>query len=616
MNASSRRILRLGLTAGLSLGAIVGLVGCAEQMDDANATEAAAFESTNGLSLNGLSLNGWTQNGLSLNGLSLNGLSLNGLSLNGLSLNGLSLNGLSLNGLSLNGLSLNGLETAGGLSSTTGLMTTAGGREVIKYMVKCAYPTGASLTKQDQNGVSYQFDGAIGVAPELENGLCDVNCQERISGCMLAHVNNSGLHVGIWLVGPDNGIGWGYSPNYPYKEGAYFGNLFASNMPGSYCAGKDMGSGDAKGRMGSPFGNGGNILKAAYGEQYDLATAQNVPQYCVANNACTIMNEGYSQCADYSGSHGGPWMHPVTVWRNFESTQLYKICNKQTGKCLGVVGGSTAEGANIETRTFTSAAGQTWQILQVSPGIYKFVNKTSGRVLDINGSQVVQRAYTGATSQQSPLVYLSSAPGFANVNMASSPTTSFFHPDLGSGNDGTLVKTTTNNTADDAKWYFIAVSLSTFDPGITYRLTPQQATGKAIDVCSVNGVPGQTPGTCVQQYDFWNGAGQKFFVATDAAHGNVMLKMKNNANKCLGPHANGTTSGTVIEVQDCVAGSYNQSWITGEMPAGSGIFGFRNAAASTLCLDMTGNNNNNGAMLELYTCNSGNNQKFAVTVAP
>jgi len=609
----------LGITAGLSLGAIVGLVGCAEQEGDVGIDQAAAVESLNGLSVNGWSTNGWSTNGWSTNGLSVNGwsangLSVNGFSLNGLSVNGLSVNGLSVNGLSVNGLSVNGLETAGGLSTSSGLMTTPGGREIVKYMVKVAFPAGHSMTAQD-NAVpanNYTFDGSLGIAPELETGICDTACQERVSGAMLAHVNNSGLHVGIWLVGPDAGVGWGSSPNYPYKEAAFFGNLFTSNMPGKYCAGKDMGSGDAKGRMGSPFGNGGGVLQAAYGEQYDLATSQNVPQYCISNNACTIMNEGYSQCADYSGTHGGPWMHPVTVWRNFESTQLYKICNKQTGKCLGVVNGSTAEGANVETRTFTAAAGQTWQILQVSPGVYKFVNKTSGRVLDINGTQVVQRAYTGATSQQSPLDYLASAPGFANLNMASSPTTTFFHPDLGSGNDGTLVKTTSNSTADDAKWYFTATHLATFDPGVTYRLTPQQATGMGIDVCN-NGVT--TNGTCIQQYSYWAGNGQKFFIG-DAGHGNVTFKLKNNSNKCIGAVGNATTQGTYMEVQDCNSSNYGQAWITGETTAGSGMFGFRSAANPTMCLDVAGNNGNNGQRMELWPCNGNNNQKFAVTVAP
>ena len=44
-------------------------------------------------------------------------------------------------------------------------MTTAGGRDIVKYMVKCALPAGDSLTKQDQNGITYTFPGGIGVAP-------------------------------------------------------------------------------------------------------------------------------------------------------------------------------------------------------------------------------------------------------------------------------------------------------------------------------------------------------------------------------------------------------------------------------------------------------------------
>src|SRR5262245_12780220 len=337
---------------------------CAELGPDAGDAQDDAVMSENGFSMNGFSMNGF-----SMNGFSMNGFSMNGFSMNGFSMNGFSMNGLAYNGFSMNGFSMNGLETAGGISSTSGLMTTPGGREVVRYMVKCAYPAGHSLTQQD-NMVppnTYTFDGGLGVAPELEAGTCDPTCQERISGCMLAHVNNSGLHVGIWLVGPDAGIGWGYSPNYPYKEAAYFGNLF-QNMSGYYCAGKDMASGNAKGRLGSPFGNNGNVLKAIYGDELDLVSVQNARENCVSKNSCTIMNEGYSQCADTTGTQGHPyWTHPVAVWRNFESTQLYKICNKAGNRCLGVVGGSTAEGANVEVRSFTAAAGQTWQILQVNP---------------------------------------------------------------------------------------------------------------------------------------------------------------------------------------------------------------------------------------------------------
>jgi len=541
-----------------------------------------------------------------------NGLSMNGLSMNGLSMNGLSMNGLSMNGLSMNGLSMNGLETTGGLSLTSGLATTPGGREILKYMVKVAYPLGHSLTFQDNTvpAASYTFDGALGVAPELEFGTCDVACQERISAAMLAHVNNSGLHVGIWLVGPDTGIGWGASPNYPYKEAAYFGNLFTSNMPGNYCAGKDMGSGDAMGRMGSPFGNNSSVLTSPYGWQYDGATSQNVPAYC-STGGCTIQNEGYASCPDPTGATTGhpAWNHVVTVWRNFESTQLYKICNKGSGKCLGVVGGSTASGANIEQRAYAGAAGQTWKVLQVSQGVYKIINKTSGMSLDVNGTQVVQKPYV---SQGFPITYLSSEPGYVNLRTSSNPNVFWNN---WSTADGGLIQTTTNSTADPAKWTITAIALETFDPGMTYRLTPQQAPNMALDV--VGGMTNN--GTLVQQYSWWSGTSQKFYVA-DAGKGNVKLAMKVAKNKCLGPIGPGNpnpAAGTRIEVQDCIAGVNSQAWITAQKDNSPGVFMFRNAANPNVCLDVTGNNGNNGSLLQLNNCNSGAlNQQFAATVAP
>ena len=302
-----------------------------------------------------------------------------------------------MNGLSMNGLSMNGLATVDGLSTRAGLMTTAGGRDIVKYMVRCALPAGSVA---DQAGSErrrrYTFPGVIGIAPEAINGTCDLDCQERISACMLAHVNNSGAHIGIWLVGPDAAIGWGSSPAYPYQEGAYFGNLIANPWQGYYCLGKDMGSGEVPGRLGTPLST--NV--------YDERVR--VRGEC-ANN-CTTTNEGYTQCsapsaqAPYTAGH--KWNHVVTVWRNFEATQAYKICTKSgPTRCLGVASNSTAEGAAIEQRTFSGATGQQWQILQVEAGKYKFVNMASGKVLDVNGSTVqgsavVQRSYTGAASQR------------------------------------------------------------------------------------------------------------------------------------------------------------------------------------------------------------------------
>jgi hypothetical protein len=595
MNGTTKRTIRLGLTVGLSLGAIVGVVGCSDQSDQVTGDEAAAIQSENGFNFNGFAYNGF-----SFNGFSFNGFSYNGFNYNGMSFNGMNYNGMTYNGMTYNGMSFNGLATSGGLSTTSGLMTTEGGRQFINYLVKIAFPAGRSLTKQDQTGKSYTFQGSLGVAPEVETGTCDLNCQEKLSAALLAHVNNSGLHVGIWLVGPDPGIGWGSSPDFPYQEGTYFGNLFAQNMPGNYCAGKNLAAGDSKGRLGSPFGNNSAIMNSPYGWQYDASSGQNVPSYC--SGFCTAQNEGYSSCPDGSPqapyTAGHRWNHPVTVYRNFEPTMLYKICNRSTGGCLGVVGGSTADGAGVEARAYTGALGQTWQVLKLSAGVYKIINKSSGLSLDVVNGNVVQKAYSG---QQFPISYIADLPGFLTLRKSTDSNVMWTN---WSNVDGVPVGTTNQTTSDNAKWSIPGIGPTAIDPGRAYRLVPQNATGKSIDVAYNS----TTNGTAVQTYDSWGTDGQKM-VLKDAGKGNVKMTMKGAGNKCIGPKGHALVAGTKLEVQDC-NGGYDQAFITGETAAGSGVFMLKSVGAPGLCVDVTGASGANGALMEIFNCTGGSNQLF------
>ena len=376
---------------------------------------------------------------------SMNGFTMNGFTMNGFTMNGFTMNGLSLNGFTMNGFTMNGLSMPNGLSSTTGLMTTSGGRQAIQYMIKCAYPAGQSLVKQDQYGNSYTFQGSIGLAPELATS-CDLDCQEKISACMLAHVNNSGQHISIWLVGPDPAVGWAGSPLYPYQEGAYFGNIFASPWQGYYCDGNDLGSGEVPGRLGTPMAT--NVYVNRYGGN----------GLCNQPAACTVTNTGYTNCNDpmpqppYGPAH--KWTHVITVWRDFESTQMYKICNAYSGKCLGVVGGSTADGAAVEQRTYSGALSQNWQILLQSTGYFKVINVASGKALDVSGSQIVQKTYTGATSQLLPIRYIKNRAGYANLVLSNDDKSGYC---VSSNSDGALVQLGSNLGTDYGRWTFTAV---------------------------------------------------------------------------------------------------------------------------------------------------------------
>jgi len=401
------------LAASLALAA--ALTGCqpgAQDQQDPSGSAASELATTNGLSL-------------------INGLSLT----NGLSGNGLSGNGLSGNGLSGNGLIMDALNSSTALSSSSTLMNDASGRTLVSYMVKCALPSGHSITKKDKNGVSYNYPGLIGTASEWETSGCNTTCQERMSACLMAHVNTSGVHIPIWL-DSEGAIGWGQSTSFPYQEGSFFGNIFVSPPVAQYCNGKDFDSATVPGRLGAnsnapytdPFGSPGPCAG-----------------YCTAYGT-----DGYTKCGNYT--------HVVTVWRNFDVNTQYKICNKQNTKCLEVASSSKSAGAAIQQRTYSGGSNQKWTITQISAKHYKVVNVNSGMALDLTGGStndntaLVQSSYTGTATQQWSFQSLADQLGSYEISPPAK-TASTIWPASGVATDGAAIQAITYNTNDAQKWY-------------------------------------------------------------------------------------------------------------------------------------------------------------------
>jgi hypothetical protein len=221
----------------------------------------------------------------------------------------------SINGLpASNGLSLSsGLSTATGLASGSGLMTTALGRTQIGYLVRCALPATASITKKDQYGKSYTFQGLLGLAPQWMTSVCDTNCQEQVSACMLAHVNTAGIRVPLWIVSNHPAVGWGQDPEFPNHEGSYFGNIFTLGAHGTdpakapmyYCTGPKYNVSAPSGRIGStqtdppyvnPFGTNAS---------------------CAGDSRCAPADYP-NQAHGYKACYG--WNAVVTVWRQASPT--------------------------------------------------------------------------------------------------------------------------------------------------------------------------------------------------------------------------------------------------------------------------------------------------------
>lgn len=159
-----------------------------------------------------------------------NRLSVNRLSLNRLSLNRLSLNRLSLNRLSLNRLSLNG-------AASDGLETTEQGRDLLTYVAKCALNP-QDILVAEHAGVTYEFPGLLGVAPEWEHAPLTPSLQRWLSGCLLAHVNAFDTSVPISLRAPEKlEFDISESVDFPVYEATFFGNVFEVDQVMYACTG-------------------------------------------------------------------------------------------------------------------------------------------------------------------------------------------------------------------------------------------------------------------------------------------------------------------------------------------------------------------------------------------
>ncbi len=166
-----------------------------------------------------------------------NALSVNALSVNALSVNALSVNALSVNALSVNGLALD--------QSSTNLADTSDGRELLKYIARCALPQGIDLIAE-VGGQTYTFPGRLGLAPDWADHPLDAAGRRWMTACLLAHTNYFGITVPISLRGEHPALVASADEQgiYPVPEAAFFGDLFADPPYTASCIGPHQ-SGDS-----------------------------------------------------------------------------------------------------------------------------------------------------------------------------------------------------------------------------------------------------------------------------------------------------------------------------------------------------------------------------------
>ncbi len=147
--------------------------------------------------------------------------------------NGLSMNGLAMNGLAMNGLAMNGLSTidfAKWFNADPALSEM-----VMRYTVKCSYPSGATLSwTNPKTKVTYAWPGLLGLAPGWSSGRAATEPEQQVvTACLASLANRFGKSVQISVLGRSaTGVAIPVDATelatYSIQEGCFFGNLFTN----------------------------------------------------------------------------------------------------------------------------------------------------------------------------------------------------------------------------------------------------------------------------------------------------------------------------------------------------------------------------------------------------
>ncbi|WP_437707469.1 hypothetical protein WMF45_27400 [Sorangium sp. So ce448] len=152
-----------------------------------------------------------------------NSLTSNALTSNALTSNALTSNALTSNALTSNALTSNAL--------TSNALRDPLARQLLKYVVSCALPLGAHFDI-DIDGVVYGFDGGIGLHKKWgdSGGSCDNACKAWVSACVLSRINHLGIPTPISMRGNKSELSSDSAERAAYatREGAYYGNIFAT----------------------------------------------------------------------------------------------------------------------------------------------------------------------------------------------------------------------------------------------------------------------------------------------------------------------------------------------------------------------------------------------------
>lgn len=180
-----------------------------------------------------------------------------------------------------------------------------------KYTARCALRPDQELeAPAGPGGHRAKFQGSLGLAPEWREGKCDAACQEKVSSCLAALTNQTGKHVQLSLLSEAMSMPEAMRPNqsdaeYPFQEGAFFGNVFQGDA--FVCRGRDA----DKGAQVKRFCALAPGLCNGIANFHDAGPCEKACQL-----ACRKLPDGSQRCSATACTDpsGHAWKYPVTIY--------------------------------------------------------------------------------------------------------------------------------------------------------------------------------------------------------------------------------------------------------------------------------------------------------------
>jgi hypothetical protein len=121
------------------------------------------------------------------------------------------------------------------------LESTAYGRDLLKYIVRCAMPHGKSIDigHGDEPQVA---EGAFGLAPDWSKAPLSPEGRRWVSACVLSFVNALGEHVLISMRGGNPNLRATVTAaerkDFTFQEAAFYGDIFSETPTAYVCRGR------------------------------------------------------------------------------------------------------------------------------------------------------------------------------------------------------------------------------------------------------------------------------------------------------------------------------------------------------------------------------------------